>query len=153
MIIQSKAPMCANKPKMKSRSPFLPCYFLCLVQVEGWVVRGLPEANQVGWGFESTACRPLSLRQSGPADGNVAHGYGRTRGCEEAMVLCRRTETRRWRRHREPATLETYSTHVRRIPGRNPGPGLPQIFLSGSTLPSKVRYTDVIKHKMLAVLR
>ena len=44
-------------------------------------------ANQVGWGFETTACGPLSLWQSGAANGNVARGYGRTWVGEKAMVL------------------------------------------------------------------
>ena len=40
VIIQGMAPMCATRPKRKTCSPFLPCYFVCLDHVEDWVVGG-----------------------------------------------------------------------------------------------------------------
>ena len=68
--------------------PHFYCVILCVWtrwRVGWW--EDLPRANQVGWGFETTACEPLSLWQSGSAYGNVGRGYGRTQGSEETKVL------------------------------------------------------------------
>ena len=153
MIIESMAPVCATRAKRKHVHHFY-CVILCVWT--RWRV-GCSEdscrATHGVWGFEATACGPLSLWQSGPANRNVGHGYGRTRDREEAKVLCRRAETRKRRRHRQPAALETCSTHVRMIHGKSPRPGLPRICPSGSTLPPEGAHTGTIEHKMSAVLR
>ena len=74
-------------------------------------------ANQVGWGFETTACGTLSLLGYGPACGIGGRGYGRTQDGEKAKVLRRWAETQRRKRHRLPAALETQSTNLRKDPG------------------------------------
>ena len=82
-------------------------------------------ANQVGWGFEPTACGALSLWGRELAFRNCGRGYGKTRDGEEAKVLPSWTETQRRKRHRLPAALETCYTHVRRRHGKVLGPCCP----------------------------
>ena len=79
----------------------------------------LPRANQVGWGFETTACEALGLWGLGLACGNGRCGYRMAQDGEEAKVLQRWAETHRRKRHRLPAVLETCSTNVRRRREKN----------------------------------
>ena len=81
--------MCETRPKRKTRSPFRLCYFVCLDKEDGWGVGGFAQGKSGGVWFKTTPCGPLSLWQSGPADGNVGRGYAgpgivrKLRSCEE----------------------------------------------------------------------
>lgn len=45
------APMCETRPKRKTRLPFLLCCFVCLDQVESWVVGGFAQGESGGVGL------------------------------------------------------------------------------------------------------
>ena len=68
------------------------------------------------WGFKTPACGAHSLWGHGLACGSGGCGHRGPGMVEEATALLRRTETRRRKRHRLTAVLETCPTHVKRRP-------------------------------------
>ena len=122
-------------------------------RVSAWSVDS-PRANQVEWGFKTTACGAHSLWGHGLAGGNGGCGYRGPGMGEEAKVLLRRTETRKRKRHRLTGVLETCSTHVRRRPGKvlgqcfpgsahQPAPSLHEGFTHWNDVTQNARHAKV----------
>ena len=65
-------------PRKSAVRPNTKTCFVCLDQVEGWMVGRLAQGKSVGCGFENTACGPLSLCGHSPTYEKFGRGYGRT---------------------------------------------------------------------------